>query len=87
MQPLEVVVGLLGEHRVAGALRTQPLEQQRVGVHVSGLAECVREVVAHVLAYREQQPAGFFGQLGGQLGVGETHPASIADDYIRCVCG
>ena len=43
------------------------------------IAQRRREVVPDLLAHRQQQPSGFLGQIGRQLGVGATHHASIAD--------
>ena len=79
LQPGQVVVGLLGEHRVAGALLPQSAQQQRVGTDVSGITERRREIVADLLAHHQQQPPGLLGQIGGQLGIGANHPVSIAD--------
>ncbi len=82
--PDQVVVGLLAEHRVARALGAQPLEQQRVGLHVAFVAEQPRVAEADALAHRQQQLAGFFGEVSGQRGVaervrGRIHRSSIAE--------
>ena len=72
-------MGLLGQHRVTGALLAKSPQQQGIGTDVTGVAQRGRKVVADLVAHRQQQPPGLLGQIGGQLGIGATHSASIAD--------
>ena len=58
MHPRQVVDGLLGQHRVAGPVALQPIENQDVGPLVARVAEVVRVVEAKFLAHREQQFSG-----------------------------
>ena len=79
LQALEIVVRLLGQHGITGSLSPQPLQQHRISPDVAGVTQLVRKVVADLFAHRQQKPPGLLGQFGGQLGVGQTHPASIPE--------
>ena len=70
---------LFGQHRITGSLGSQPLQQHRIGPDVPGVAQLVRKVVADLFAHRQQKPPSLLGQFGGQLGVGQTHLASIPE--------
>ena len=73
MHPRHIVDGLLGQHRVAGPVPIQPIEDQHVGPLVAGVAEVVRVVEADLLPHREQQFAGVGDHLGGQRRIGQAH--------------
>ena len=60
----------------SGRSALQPVEDQRVGPPVAGIAEVVGIVEADLLAHRQQQFTGIFGHLGGQRRIGHTHRPS-----------
>ncbi len=66
------------EHRVVGPLGAQPVQDQRIGPPVAGVAEVVGVVETDLLAHRQQQFTGVFGHLGGQRRIGQAHRLSIA---------
>ena len=86
LQPDQVVVRFLAEHRVTGPLGAQPAQQQRVGPAVAGVAEHPRIVESDLVAHRQQQLPGVLGQVGSQRGVGQVvarmHPSSIRSGEI-----
>lgn len=65
LQPCQVVGRLLGEDGVVGPVFAQPIEDQRVGPGVTGVAEVVVVVEADLLADRDQEFACLCGYFGG----------------------
>ena len=79
MHTRPVVGGLFGEHGIRRAFAGEAVEDQGVGPLVPFVAEVVRVPETVALAHPKQQFTGLAGQLGGQLGIGETHHSSIAE--------
>ena len=73
VHPRQVVDGLLRQHGVVGPLLAQPVEDQRVGAPVAGVAEVVGVAEADLCAHRDEQFTGLGGHLGGERRVGEGH--------------
>ena len=85
LQPDQVVVGLLAEHRIARALGAQPTQDQLVGQAVTGVAQRPRVTEADLVAHFQQQLPRIRGEFGSQCGVGQlvralAHRFSISDD-------
>ncbi len=74
---------LLGEDGIAGALRAEAAQDQLIGPDIARVAQGRREIMAHLLADRQQQPPCLLRQICGQFGVGATHPASITEPAGR----
>jgi hypothetical protein len=79
LHPREVIDGLLGQHRIAGALARKAVQDQRVRPLVARIAEVVGVPEADLFAHRQQQLTGVAGQLGGHRGIGRAHHSSIAE--------
>lgn len=69
--------GASSEHRVIGTFGTQPGQDVGVGAGVTGIAEIPREIVADLLADRQQQPAGVDRQIGGQIDIAAIVGAEV----------
>jgi hypothetical protein len=73
----QVVDGFLAEYGVTGPLVAQSLEDQRVRLLVTRVAQIVRIVETDFLARCRQQFTGVPGHLGGQRRIGQAHRSSI----------
>ena len=91
LQPGQIVVGFLAEHRIAGPLGPQPPQDQCVRQAVARVAERPRITETDLVAHLQQQLPRVHGEIGGQRGIGQVcqivravaHRFSIADDAHR----
>ena len=88
LQPDQVVVGFLAQHRIVGPLGPQPTQDEFVGQAVPGVAEGPGMTEAELLAHLQQQLPRVGSKIGSQGRVrhlirGGAHRFSITDDTGR----